>query len=154
MSNPTFTRHEIREKALQALFPLDFNADLTKQDAIAYALEMDQQAMIQEDGTAFVPAYLDVLVGGVCARKAELDDYISAHLGSNWSIQRIAKMDLITLRMAIFEMLYVNDVPNTVALNEALELTKKYSDDRSRKFVNGVLSTIMTDIKNTEQVSE
>ncbi|WP_170924865.1 transcription antitermination factor NusB [Candidatus Enterococcus clewellii] len=142
-----FTRHEIREKALQSLFPLDFNSDLTKQDAITHALELDQVEMVSEDGEEFVPVYLDVLVGGVCEKKAELDQTIHSHLGKNWTIQRIAKMDLIILRMAIFEMNYVSDVPNTVALNEALELTKKYSDDRSRKFVNGVLSNVMKELE-------
>ncbi|MDA9472891.1 transcription antitermination factor NusB [Enterococcus sp. 5H] len=146
MSKPSFTRHEIREKALQALFPLDFNTDLTKQDAISYALEFDNQAIISEDGEEFVPAYLDLVVGGVCDRKEELDEIIKKHLGSNWSIARIAKMDLIILRMGIFEMIYVGDVPNTVALDEAIELAKKYSDDRSRKFVNGVLSNVMKDL--------
>lgn len=142
-----FTRHEIREKALQSLFPLDFNSDLTKQDAITHALELDHAEMVSEDGEEFVPVYLDVLVGGVCEKKDELDQLIHSHLGKNWTIQRIAKMDLIILRMAIFEMKYVNDVPNTVALNEALELTKKYSDDRSRKFVNGVLSNVMKEVE-------
>ncbi|MBP1045409.1 transcription antitermination factor NusB [Enterococcus sp. BWM-S5] len=142
-----FTRHEIREKALQSLFPLDFNSDLTKQDAITHALELDHAEMISEDGEDFVPVYLDVLVGGVCEKKDELDQTINTHLGKNWTIQRIAKMDLIILRMAIFEMNYVNDVPNTVALNEAIELAKKYSDDRSRKFVNGVLSNVMKEIE-------
>lgn len=146
MSKPSFTRHEIREKALQALFPLDFNADLTKQDAIFYAMEVDNQAIVSEDGEEFVPAYLDLVVGGVCDRKAELDEIIKKHLGSNWSIARIAKMDLIILRMGIFEMLYVGDVPNAVALDEAIELAKKYSDDRSRKFVNGVLSNVMKEL--------
>lgn len=141
------TRHEIREKALQSLFPLDFNSDLTKQDAITHALELDHAEMVSEDGEEFVPVYLDVLVGGVCEKKDELDQMIHAHLGKNWTIQRIAKMDLIILRIAIFEMKYVNDVPNAVALNEALELAKKYSDDRSRKFVNGVLSNVMKEIE-------
>ena len=150
MSNPSFTRHEIREKALQSLFPLDSNADLTKQDAISYALELDHEELISEDGEEFVPTYLDVLVGGVCDKKNELDERITKHLGSKWTLGRIAKIDLIILRMAIFEMTYVNNVPNTVALNEAIELTKKYSDDHSRKFVNGVLSNVMKEIPESE----
>ncbi|OJG97296.1 transcription antitermination factor NusB [Enterococcus termitis] len=121
---------------------------MTKQDAISYALELDNREIISEDGEEFVPTYLDLLVGGVCDRKGELDEVIEKHLGANWSIARIAKMDLIILRMAIFEMMYAGDVPNTVALNEAIELTKKYSDDRSRKFVNGVLSNVMKDIED------
>jgi len=146
MSKLDLTRHEIREKALQALFPLDFNADLDKQAAIDHALALDHYEIVSEDGQYLVPGYLDLLVGGVCGRKAELDEIIKDHLGENWTLKRLAKVDVVIMRIALFEMVYVSDVPNTVALNEALELTKKYSDDRSRKFVNGVLSNVMKEI--------
>ena len=122
--NKELSRHEIREMALQALFPLDFNADLTKEDAIFNAIELDHRDMINEDESEFVPVYLDTLVGGVCA-----------------------KMDLVILRIAIFEMTYVTDVPAAVALNEAIELAKTFSDDRSRKFVNGVLSNVLKELE-------
>ena len=138
------SRHEIREKALQALFPLDFNQELTKKDAINHALSIDQQEIVNED--AFVPVYLDELVGGVVEHQAELDKIIQKHLRSNWSIQRIAKMDLIILRLGIYEMLYNTQVPNRVVLNEAIELAKTFSDDQSRKFVNGILSNVMKEI--------
>ncbi|MHC5249596.1 transcription antitermination factor NusB [Enterococcus sp. LJL90] len=139
------TRHEIREKALQALFPLDFNADLSKQDAIYNAIELDHQDLLNDEEDAFVPAYLDLLVEGVVAKQAEIDGIIAKHLKAKWTVSRIAKMDLIILRIAIFEILYVEDVPATVALNEALELAKTFSDDQSRKFINGVLSNVIKD---------
>ncbi|WP_265455408.1 transcription antitermination factor NusB [Enterococcus sp. HY326] len=139
------TRHEIREKALQALFPLDFNADLSKQDAIYNAIELDHQDLLNDEEDAFVPTYLDLLVEGVVAKQAEIDGIIAKHLKAKWTVSRIAKMDLIILRIAIFEILYVEDVPATVALNEALELAKTFSDDQSRKFVNGVLSNVIKD---------
>ena len=140
------SRHEIREKALQALFPLDFNQKLTKKDAINHALSIDQQEFVSEDEEAFVPVYLDELVGGVVEHQAELDEIIQNHLRSNWSIKRIAKMDLILLRLGIYEMLYNQQVPNRVVLNEAIELAKTFSDDQSRKFVNGILSNVMKEI--------
>ncbi|HBC4838143.1 TPA: N utilization substance protein B, partial [Enterococcus faecium] len=115
--NKELSRHEIREMALQALFPLDFNADLTKEDAIFNAIELDHRDMINEDESEFVPVYLDTLVGGVCAKKDELDKVIEKHLKNNWHINRISKMDLVILRIAIFEMTYVTDVPAAVALN-------------------------------------
>lgn len=142
-------RHEIREKALQSLFPLDFNEDLTKQDAITYALELDHREWVSEDGEEFVPLYLDMVVDGVCVKQAELDALIEKHL-KRWTLSRIAKTDLIILRIALFEMLYVEDVPGKVALNEALELAKKFSDDESRKFVNGVLSNALAEIDSKE----
>ncbi|MGM0215560.1 transcription antitermination factor NusB [Enterococcus sp. AZ109] len=140
------SRHEIREKALQALFPLDFNQELTKKDAINHALSLDQAEWISEEEDSFVPAYLDELVGGVLDSKSELDQVIQKHLRSNWSIQRIAKMDLVILRMGIYEMLHNEQVPNRVVLNEAIELAKTFSDDQSRKFVNGILSNVMKEI--------
>ena len=122
MSKTELTRHEIREKALQALFPLDFNADLTKQDAIDYALAYDNREIVSEDGEDLVPTYLDLLVGGVCSRKAELDEVITNHLGNNWSMQRLAKIDIVILRLAIFEMLYVSDVPNMPVVGGPVDL--------------------------------
>lgn len=135
------SRHEIREKALQALYPFDFTTEVTKEKAMAYALEYNNE-LVSEDGLAFVPDYLDVIVAGVCEHKDELDELIKGNL-KKWTLNRIAKPDLIILRIAIFEMKYSSDIPTKVALNEALELTKKYSDDDSRKFVNGVLSNII-----------
>ena len=58
------------------------------------------------------------------AAKQRTDEVITNHLGNNWSMQRLAKIDIVILRLAIFEMLYVSDVPNIVALNEAVELSK------------------------------
>lgn len=145
------SRHEIREKALQALFPLNFNADLTKHDAICNAIELDHQELLSEDGEAFVPEYLDTLVEGVLTHQKELDEIIQAHLKEKWKLNRLAKMDLIILRIAIFELKYTDEIPNTVAVNEAVELTKTFSDDRSRKFVNGVLSNILSNMEETKE---
>lgn len=141
------SRHLIREVALQALFPLDFNADLTKENAIFDAIKLDHREMISEDKTEFVPVYLDMLVSGVYEKKDEIDKVIEKHLKNNWSINRISKIDLVILRIAIFEMTSVIDVPSTVALNEAIELAKTFSDDCSRKFVNGVLSNVMKELE-------
>ena len=118
----------------------------TKKDAINHALSIDQQEFVSDDEEAFVPIYLDELVGGVVDHQTELDEIIKKHLRSNWTIQRIAKMDLIILRLGIYEMLYNTQVPNRVVLNEAIELAKTFSDDQSRKFVNGILSNVMKEI--------
>ncbi len=141
------SRHEIRQMAVQALFPLDFNQDLTKQDAILHAIELEHAEMIDEDQEHFVPAYLDLLVTGVCEHKQTLDEQIRTHLRRGWSLQRLSKMDLTILRIGLFEMIYVDNVPNKVALNEAIELAKTFSDDQSRKFINGILSTINNELE-------
>ncbi len=103
---------------------------------------MNQYDLLDEEEENFVPDYLDWLVSGVCEHKNELDKEIESFLRPGWKIGRLAKMDVTILRLAIFEMQHAEDVPNKVVLNEAIELTKTFSDDQSRKFVNGVLSSI------------
>lgn len=141
------SRRDIRQMAIQALFPLDFNQDLTKQDAILHAIELEHEELMDEEQENFVPTYLDLLVTGVCENKEEMDTIIQNHLRSGWTLKRLPKMDLTILRLALFEMLHVDNVPNKVVLNEAIELTKVFSDDQSRKFVNGILSNVNSEIE-------
>ena len=144
------SRRDIRQMAIQALFPLDFNQELTKQDAILHAIELEHEELIDEEHENFVPTYLDLLVTGVCENKEEMDTIIQNHLRSGWTLKRLPKMDVTILRLALFEMLYVDNVPNKVVLNEAIELTKVFSDDQSRKFVNGILSNANNEIEASE----
>ncbi|KRN24789.1 hypothetical protein FC75_GL001161 [Lacticaseibacillus camelliae DSM 22697 = JCM 13995] len=85
------------------------------------------------------PAYLTTLVDGVLAHQDELDAQISAKLKKGWTLQRLSKTDLILLRLGLFELQFVPDVPDKVAVNEALELAKTYGDDADAKFINGIL---------------
>ncbi|MGX7195611.1 transcription antitermination factor NusB [Enterococcus olivae] len=144
------SRHEIRQMAVQALFPLDFNQDLTKQDAIIHAIALEHEEMVDEEQENFVPTYLDLLVTGVCEYKASLDEVVQKHLRRGWTLKRLSKMDVTILRIALFEMLHVDNVPNKVALNEAIELAKTFSDDQSRKFINGILSTVNNELEASE----
>ena len=81
-------------------------------------------------------------LSGVLSHLDELDAKISAH-SQNWSLERIAMVDLTILRLAAYEILYENDVPGPVAINEAVELSKQYSEPESGGFVNGVLGAIL-----------
>jgi N utilization substance protein B len=146
----SLTRRDIREKALQSLFQLSVNDELSKEEAMQQALTSENE-LVDEVETVLVPSYLDMLVSGVMEKQDEIDEKIKSHL-ENWSLDRLAKTDLIIIRVAIFEMMYVSDVPDRVALNEALEITKKYSDEKSRKFVNGVLANIVNE--NNEDEAE
>lgn len=96
----------------------------------------------QSDQPTVVPEYLVTLVNGVTEKEAELDEQISPLLANKWSISRLANPDLIILRLGLYEMEYSAEVPTRVALNEALELAKEFSDDNSRRFINGVLSKL------------
>ena len=82
--------------------------------------------------------YIKEILAKVEENKVIIDSKIEESL-NNWKLERISKVNLSILRLAIGEMLYIEDVPEKVAINEAIEMTKKYSDDKSVSFINGVL---------------
>ncbi|MBU9788946.1 transcription antitermination factor NusB [Lentilactobacillus sp. IMAU92037] len=132
------TRHHIRELAFQTLFALNTNEQTDWKDF--YQVLTDGQY-----GDEY-PSYLHQLIAGVLEHKSEIDQMIEKYLISGWSLNRIAKTDLIIIEIALYEMMYVDDLPAKVSINEAIELAKKYSDDRSRKFVNGILSHALEEL--------
>ncbi|HLR66416.1 transcription antitermination factor NusB [Virgibacillus alimentarius] len=124
-------RHKAREKALQILFQLDIN-------------ELDPiKAMEDIAETTAIDSFLETVVKGVSTYKQELDDTINTTL-ENWSIDRIASVEKTILRIATYEIKYLEDIPVGVSINEAIELANSYGDEKSGKFVNGVLSKIIS----------
>lgn len=85
--------------------------------------------------------YIKEVLKGVEENKEAIDNLIKDNL-QKWKIERVSKVNLAILRLAVYEMKYVNDVPEKVAINEALEITKRYSDEKSVSFINGVLDNI------------
>ena len=120
-----------REAAMQLIFEQIFGGEGETQalvDLIDYNPgESDRQ-------------YIDMVVAGVKEHAAELDSEISACL-RGWTIQRLSRVDLAILRLSVFEMKYAQ-LPAAVSINEAVELTRKYSSESSCSFVNSVLGTI------------
>lgn len=141
----SLTRRDIREKALQSLFQLSANEDLSKEVAMQKALANNSEDK-EELEDIEIPSYLNDLVSGVIEQQQVIDSKINSHL-KKWSINRLAKTDLLVMRIAVYEMLFVEEVPNKVALNEALEIIKRYSDEKSSKFVNGILSNMIEEKK-------
>lgn len=125
-------RHQIREQAFQTLFALESNPDAEIADVYQSIPHHNQTAM---------PDYLMTLVQGVQEHQTTLDQQISGLLADGWELKRLAKADLIILRIALYEIQFVDDVPTVVAINEALELAKTFSNDQSRKFINGALGS-------------
>ncbi|KHK10590.1 transcription antitermination protein NusB [Listeria monocytogenes SHL002] len=119
-------RREAREKALQALFQIELN-EMSLDQAIKNIMEDEQDD------------YMEKLVEGVMANKAEIDAIIEPNL-DNWRMDRLSKVDLSLLRLSVYEIKYLDDVPNRVSLNESIEIAKIYSDEKSSKFINGVLA--------------
>ena len=130
----TFKRRKIREVAFQTLFAMSSDPEVDREQLYNELLPLAPQEE--------VPAYLEELVTGISEHQAEFDQEIEGSLAAGWSLWRVEKPNLIILRLALYEMKYVDDVPVAVAIDEALEMTKKFSDDQSRTFINGVLGHI------------
>ncbi|WP_066193034.1 MULTISPECIES: transcription antitermination factor NusB [Gracilibacillus] len=123
-------RRTAREKALQILFSLDaeeYDVQTTKE----YILEEDEQ-----------DPFLLQIVEGVIQHQVEIDQKIKNHL-EKWTIARIAVVERTLLRMATYELFYYKDAPESVIINEAIELAHIFGDEKSGKFINGVLSKMM-----------
>ncbi len=127
-------RHKAREIALTFLYQWDVRGE-------EVLPEMDS-VLILDRRTEDVADYVRLIVRGVVAEKAEIDALISA-AAEHWSLHRMAVVDRNVLRLAVFEMRFRgDDVPPKVAINEAIELAKRFSTEQSGAFVNGVLDRI------------
>ena len=126
------TRHESRELAFILVFEKSFQNELTVVELIENALELE-----------LFPTniFAENLAKKVYDNLAEIDEHIDANL-VGWSSKRISKVSRAILRLAVCEMLYSEDLPVGVAINEAVEITKKYASNEDASYVNGVLGSI------------
>lgn len=131
-------RHRARELAVQFLFQLE---------ATGMSLEQGLENFKAAFGLPKKPAaYFTRLITGVITGRDELDALIESK-SHNWRMGRMTFVDRNILRLAIFEMINVDDVPIKVAINEAVELAKDFGSDESPKFINGVLDAAATGLK-------
>lgn len=133
-------RKRSREIAMKLLFSMEISKNSYEETIECFVedYEMDLKTIDLE--------YIKEVMKSVVDHKEEIDEIIKNSL-INWTIDRVSKVNLTIVRLAIAEMLYINDVPEVVAINEAIELTKKYSDDKSVSFVNGALDKAFKNIK-------
>ena len=122
-----------RECALKILYKIEISRDPLE--------ESIEDFWSREDCADDVRDFAIKLVKGTRENLARIDSIISSYT-ANWEIKRIAVIDKNILRMGIFEMLYMDDIPVKVSINEAIELAKKYGDVDSGKFVNGILDKV------------
>ncbi|MCV7065237.1 transcription antitermination factor NusB [Mycolicibacterium houstonense] len=130
-------RHQARKRAVDLLFEAEARG-LTP-EAVA-----DGRAALAEDQDDVTPLnpYTVSVARGVTEHAAHIDDLISAHL-QGWTLERLPAVDRAILRVAVWELLHAEDVPEPVAVDEAVELAKELSTDESPGFVNGVLGQVM-----------
>lgn len=131
MSNSRFIQRSV---ALQAIFVLQQNKIANKDDVI--------RALLVENQTE-KDLFINNLVDGVLDNRQQLDATIKKYLNPKWTLERISQIDRNILELTIFQIEKMIDIPPKVAIDQALELTKKYSDQASVKFVNGVLANYL-----------
>jgi N utilization substance protein B len=127
------TRRKSRELALQVLF----QGDMAKQSDL---LDFDEFCVHFQVNKKAIP-YAKKLLAGIQEKGERIDQLISKH-AENWRIERMSAIDRNILRLAVFEMFSQDDVPVSVAINEAVEIAKRYSTDESGSFINGILDAL------------
>lgn len=130
------SRKKSREKAMEILFGMTLSKDAPS-EAIDIFKENNDDIIKDLD-----LSYINDVVFGVHNNLNDIDEAIKAAL-DKWKIDRISKVNLTILRLAVYEMKYVDDVPAKVAINEAIEIAKVYSDEKSVSFINGVLDKVL-----------
>lgn len=138
-------RRQIREKVLQALYAYELSGesvDLILEHIVA---PLKKEPEVFELAKQLILKTIEV--------KGELDALIKGRV-ANWEFNRLAVIDRIILRMGICELLYFEDIPPKVSINEAIEIARRYSTEKSDKFVNGVLDSILADLKKGDRVKK
>lgn len=126
-------RTKARECALQILYQIDITKDSPDNLLSAFWEDKKTESEVRDFATA--------LVKGTVENMQKIDDIITKY-ASNWKLKRMAVVDRNVLRLSAYELLYREDIPPKVSINEAVDLAKKYGDIDSGKFVNGVLDRI------------
>lgn len=129
-------RTEIRETTFQLLYSIE----IQKQEDISKQIEFYLEANEIEDDKA--KKYIEDAVYGIEKNKEEIEEMIKKNLKSEWKMERVSKIDITILKLAIYEIKF-KEIPYKIAINEAVELAKKYGEEVSKNFVNGILASVV-----------
>ena len=131
------TRHELREQLFKLLFRIEFHEpeDMPEQGKLFF--DTEEVAFLPED-----QEYISDKFGKIQEKLTKIDELLEEKT-EKWSVSRIGKVELSILRLAVYEILYDDTIPESVAINEAVELAKKYSSDDGPSFVNGILAKVV-----------
>ena len=131
------SRKKARDNAFKCIYELEFIKDRNIDDILNNCYNENNNSKEEKD-------YIQMILKGVNDNLEHIDSIILSKL-KNWSLDRIAKIDLAILRLAIYEIIYVDSIPNKVSANEAVELAKTYGNNDSKSFVNGVIAKVIED---------
>ncbi len=136
-------RTAIRDQA----FKLIYSLEIQKQEDLTEAIELYEESNEITDENAKI--YIKDVIFGIEKNKDEITQKIKENLKAEWKLERISKIDLAILKLAIYELQYTK-IPFKVVINEAVELAKKYGEETSKNFVNGMLASIVKEKENKE----
>ena len=142
-------RRRAREYALQMLFQFDFTENKSFAEIPAISLEEDGQGKFSGEAEA-VKTYAEELFRGTVTNREEIDRAIQS-AAEHWEMGRMMAVDRNILRLSAYELLYRKDIPPAVAIDEALEIAKKYSSQESASFINGLLDRIAKSVREKTQ---
>ena len=148
------SRRKARSIALQILYQADWSGNKKSKDAANFARESIEEyekelATEYPETDPELSAFVEMLVTGVLERRQEIDSLIS-RFSKKWKLNRMAAVDRNILRMGIFELCYLEEIPPRVAMNEAVELAKRFGDASSPGFVNGILDAVFRQVCNSK----
>ena len=153
------TRGNARELAVHLIYGRAFTGEEPEQ-VISTRLEKEYYAQLGEENEVYSERpsraqlrYIDTVVTGVANREEELDEQIQKY-SIGWDIRRISKLARCILRLAIYEIQYVDDVPAGVAVSEAVRIAKKYNSDETSAFVNGILGSFIRSLPQAEEAKQ
>ena len=135
------SRKIARELAFKVIFSFNFQDENEQIESLIDNLKNETNEINQEDSD-----YINSITKGVIEKKDTLDEVIKKYL-KDWTMERISKTDLAILRVAVYEILYRDDIPYKVSVNEAVELAKTFSDGGSPSFINGVLAGVISGLE-------
>ncbi|MGI5998358.1 MAG: transcription antitermination factor NusB [Lutispora sp.] len=149
-------RRLLRQSAFKIIFSFSFNKhdidqileDISEENDVYFEQEEDSDGKQIPQISRKHKEFLNKIVRGTLENIESIDKVIKSSLKS-WSMERIAKVDLTILRMAIYELLYAKDVPASVVINEAVELGKVFGNDDSGSFINGVLGRVVREMEES-----
>ena len=127
-------RRGIREQLFKLLFRVEFNTPEQMPEQTKLYFDSGDLTVTEQD-----KAYLEARLADIMDKLPQIDEQLSEKI-EGWKLSRVGKVELTLLRIAVYEILYDDDVPTGVAISEAVELSKKYGPDNAASFVNGVLA--------------
>lgn len=136
-------RTETREQAFKLIYSSEIQKNMDEEQVDLFLEQNEIQEKKEVD-------YVKQVFVGIKDNKEEIANLIENNLKEKWTIDRISKIDISILKVAIFELIF-SKLPYKVVINEAVELAKKYGDDSSKAFVNGILASIVKDKKLAEE---